>query len=281
MESDRTEVVVLRTIDIIYALFRQYIVPSGGEASAAAIVRLLETFDVSEDAARCTVSRLKRDGLLACRRTGSRSYYRLTKRGVARARIGETAERPDPPDWDGRWWFVSYCLPNVKRAWRDELRHYVEWLGYGRLGQGQYLSPYGYTDLLQERLRELGIGKWVDIYSAEYHGGRDPRSIAGDTWRLDALAGRYGDFLAKHEPLAKRFRDVGGARSPLHGPLSFVGHLYLVTDYQAVAHDDPRLPASMLPDGWSGGRARAFFRDYQASLAKPAAKYFEEICKEA
>lgn len=251
--------------------------PAGGEISAAAIVRLLENFDVSEDAARCTISRMKRDGLLANRRSATGSFYRLTRQGEVAARIGEALERPEPAQWDGRWWLVSYRLPSVKRAWREELRHYLEWLGYGRLGQGQYISPHGYSELLLGRLRELGVSKWVDVYAADYLGGREPKQIAADVWNLPAIDKRYSDFLAKHEPLARRFREVGGPRSILHGQLSFVGHLYLVNDYLDVARDDPRLPEAMLPERWTGGRARGFFRDYEASLAKPAAAFFAEV----
>lgn len=270
----------LRTIDLIYALFRHYIVPAGGEIPTAALIRLLESFDVSEDAARCAVSRLKRDGLLTGRRAGGRSYYRLTRRGEVAARLSEANERPDPPPWDGRWWLVSYRLPGVKQAWREELQRYLVWLGYGRVAQGLYISPYGYGDLLAAKLRELGVGRWVDIYSADYVGGREPREVAADVWDLDNLARRYDEFLAKHEPLARRFREVDGGRSGLRGPLSFVAHLYLIDDWLATAGGDPRLPEVMLPESWIGARAREFYRDYAAGLAKPAAAYFAEVCGE-
>lgn len=268
----------MRTIDLVYALFRHYIVPAGGEVPTAALIRLLESFDVSEDAARCAVSRLKRDGLLAGRRAGGRSYYRLTRRGEVAARLSEAKERPDPPPWDGRWWLVSYRMPGVKEAWREELQRYLAWLGYGRMAPGLYISPYGYVDLLTAKLSELGVNRWVDIYSADYLGGREPQEVARSLWDLDGLAKRYSEFLAKHEPLAQRFREMDGGRSGLRESLSFVAHVYLVDDWLTTAGEDPRLPEAMLPDHWIGARAREFYRDYASRLAKPAAGYFSEIC---
>lgn len=241
------------------------------------LVRLLDDFGVSEDAARCTISRLKRDGALAVRRDGGRVLYSLTRQGAIAAHVDQPP-RPAPPEWDGRWWLVSYQLPGVKRAWREALRKQLEHLGYGRLAQGYYISPYGYREQLTARLRELGIEQWVDLYSAEQVAGREPSDKAAAIWDLQGLADRYQSFLDKHEPLARRFADLARTDGGIEPALALVAYVYLCEDHDAISAADPLLPARLLPKDWPGNRAQTLFRAFSAQLATPARTHYERTC---
>jgi phenylacetic acid degradation operon negative regulatory protein len=73
--------------------------------------------DVSEHAARNTLSRMSRKGWLVARKDGRRSQYSLTPRGWSLLVQGEKRIF-EPPfrEWDGMWHIVVFSLPEKKRV---------------------------------------------------------------------------------------------------------------------------------------------------------------------
>ncbi|MEW6723810.1 MAG: PaaX family transcriptional regulator C-terminal domain-containing protein [Bacillota bacterium] len=263
----------MRTADLILALFTFYFRPVAEGFPISGLIRALDLLGISEDGARCAVSRLKREGWLAQDGQGTRGVYRLSQEGERRAAGLVPSENLVPPaNWDRTWHIVSYWLPETKRPWRDDLRDHLQALGYGRLNPGTYLAPSGREGAVRARLAELGLEKAVHSFRARYDGAEEGQ-LVGLLWDLSAIDQRYRSFLAKYQPIYQQFRELPQAP----GHVSFVGHLYLNLDYAEVLALDPRLPAELLPDDWPAAEAARLFAEYQDYLHGPAREFVTEL----
>src|SRR5690242_18702690 len=95
-------------------LIADYTLSARAWLPSAAIVALLGEFGVTTGAARTTMSRLARRGVLESSRQGRNSSYRLTKDAVAdlwgggRSIATFTAQ---PDSWDGSWTLITFSIP--------------------------------------------------------------------------------------------------------------------------------------------------------------------------
>ena len=67
----------LRTQDLLFTLYGDYLGAHGGEASVGSLVGLMGCFDVSQQAVRSTLSRMSRKGWLQARQVGRNSLRSL------------------------------------------------------------------------------------------------------------------------------------------------------------------------------------------------------------
>src|ERR1700687_2962035 len=127
----------LRPRSMLFTLYGDYAYPRRVDLWLGSLVALGARFGISEVAVRSAVARLARDGWLASRREGNRSFYALTERG--RALIEEGTQRiyqPRKSGWHGSWCVLTYTIPEARRAHRDRLRKQLAGLGFGSLGGG-------------------------------------------------------------------------------------------------------------------------------------------------
>src|SRR5438874_6179842 len=73
-----------RAKSLIVTLWGDALGPHGGAVWLAALIRLLQPFQINERSVRTSVFRLMRDGWLDARSQGRRSRYRLTPGGMQR-----------------------------------------------------------------------------------------------------------------------------------------------------------------------------------------------------
>src|SRR5438445_2954520 len=104
--SERSTVGAPSARSLLFTVLGEYVLPHGGEAWAAALIRALGALGVEEAAARQAIARTASDGWLDSERTGRRVRWQLTPSG--RQLLTEGAERiygfgGSQEDWDGRW----------------------------------------------------------------------------------------------------------------------------------------------------------------------------------
>lgn len=63
-----------------------------------------------------------------------------------------------PKQWDRKWRVVIFDIPEKQRVFRDILRAHLQELGFFKLQQSVFVSPYPY---------EKPIGELVDLYGAK------------------------------------------------------------------------------------------------------------------
>lgn len=271
-----------RPRDLVFTLFGDYLLHRRGPVWVGSILELLEPLGVSASAARTTLSRMGGKGWFVTERRGRRSYYELTPKG--RKLLEEGEERIHHPrwgrPWDGRWLMVAYSVPEEERKLRDRLRDRLLWLGFGSLGNGLWVSPHPVAEEVRQEADALGLSEYTEIFRADHLGFSDPDRLVSRCWDLQAINGRYEDFIQRHLPdfrATRRVLDGGEEASDAIGPEEFFVHRFrLVHEYREFPLLDPHLPERLLPEGWAGECASVFFETYHELLAEPAEAYVEE-----
>lgn len=218
-----------------------------------ALVCALDDLGVKEAAARATLTRMTRNGLLSTGRAGRRTVHRLTERAVSI--VDEEAVWLDSfgvveAAWDGLWSVLAFSIPESQRASRHLARSRLKWLGFAPLYDGVWISPRDRAAEAMAQLRELEV---ADVTSMR---ARLETSIAGgpqSVWDLEAVAGQYREFTGALESAAP-------PPSPLE---AFVDRTRLMLGWQAFRELDTGMPAELVPDGWPRVAARrAWARRY-------------------
>ncbi|RLC59083.1 MAG: phenylacetic acid degradation operon negative regulatory protein PaaX [Chloroflexota bacterium] len=258
----------------IFSLYGHYVLPRGGEIWIGSLIRALAALDFSAGAVRALVSRMQRKGFLQSRRVGRLSFYRLTDLGLQEVhRGGERAFAPPTAEWDGRWTVVTYSIPEKHRRRRDMLRRSLGSWGFGALAPGTWISPRPLSPEAESRLRDLDVWEYLEIFRAEHLGPSDQHTLVAHAWpQLSALGDRYRAYVARYEPVLRRFE-----AGTLDDEGCFTAHLRSLIDFVAITLEDPALPSALLPKDWPRPSAQSLFEELKRALAEPAERFFDAI----
>lgn len=279
----------LRSQDLVFTLYGDYLLSRENPVSTGALITLLGGLGLSDQAVRTVLSRMARKGWLTVERYGTRSAYGLTRKG--RALLESGRERiyhpPSGAAWDGQWSIVTFSIPETLRRRRDSLRTRLAWLGFGSLSNGVWISPHDVRAEVRAAAADLRVEKHAELFRGSHEGFSDPAALVRQCWDLTALNRRYAGFLARWRPALEHCRECGisGALAAVHSPCTapadcFRRRFLLVHEYRSFPMDDPFLPRPLLPDGWNGEAAAKLFETYHDALAEPAERYVAEVCRE-
>jgi phenylacetic acid degradation operon negative regulatory protein len=247
----------------LFDLYGDHLLSRGEQAPVAALVRLVAPLRISAPAVRTAVSRMARQGWLAPIMLPDGAGYRLTPRAVRRLReAADRIYRYETPPWDGRW-HVVVADRVADRARRQRLRAAFGYLGYACLDGSTWISPRPSSELdallAGERVR-------AERFHASYAG--DARGLAARAWDIDGLANGYRDWLDHARELVRPA--ANGSDEAL-----FALRSELVHEWRKFLFVDPGLPAELLPAGWAGDDAAAFFHAEAERLLPPAARFVD------
>ena len=112
------------------------------------------------------LQRLEKQKLVEIKEKAGKQIVVITDRGrnkILQYSINEmTIKKPDI--WDGRWWVVSYDLPEKFRRLRLILqRYFLNWNFYP-LHESVYLHAYSCKDEVTFLKEYLGIGEYVKVF---------------------------------------------------------------------------------------------------------------------
>ncbi|GAA2872522.1 PaaX family transcriptional regulator [Actinoplanes cyaneus] len=250
----------------LFDLYGDYLRTRGSRAPVAALVRLLAPLDIAAPAVRTAVSRMVRQGWLHPLRLASGAGYLLTPK--AARRLDEAAARvyrTGRGGWDGRFDLIMLHQPPLARREAERLA----FLGYGALSDQVWVAPRA-SDELEAVLQEAEAG--YDRFSAAHTAGSAGASgIVGRAWDLGRIGRSYQEFEDELRPVVKAVT----ARSS--DEEAYAARFRLVHAWRSFLFQDPQLPAALLPPGWPGLRAAAFF-DKHAARLRPAADRYVERC---
>lgn len=268
----------VQTQFLIFTLFGDFIEPHSGEAWTASLLRLLDLLDVSERAARSTLSRMSQKGWLESEREGRYSRYHLTRRGEhivdeGTLRIFE----PRRKAWDGRWHMVVYSIPEDKRHVRNDLRKRLGWLGFGHLAPGVWISPTGRRKAVAADLEDLGAHPYAVYFSDMQLNFATNEEIVERCWDLDEINRMYAAFLERYEPLLDECQQAKWEGDGLAPEDCFRYRFWLALDYAQFPRRDPNLPPELLPENWLGTYASEVFFRFRELLAETNDAFIEEV----
>jgi phenylacetic acid degradation operon negative regulatory protein len=267
---------------MVFTLYGDYIRHRGGEAWTGSLIELLGLFDLSGQAVRSTLSRMSQKGWLKSRKAGRYSFYSLTPKCLEL--LAEGAQRifqPRRDPWDGRWYLLTYSIPESKRHLRRRLRQRLLWLGFGALNHATWISPRDLRNEVEKAVDALRVRPYVELFSGEHRGFADEREIVARCWDLKRLNDYYAALIARYEPPFQEHRARMTAGHGLEPRACFVQRFMLLHEYRSSPYVDPNLPPELLPDGWLGERATQLFQGYHDLLVEGAEAFVDSVLAQA
>ncbi|MGI5149410.1 PaaX family transcriptional regulator [Plantactinospora sp. CA-294935] len=242
---------------------------------SAAIVALLGEFGVTSGAARTSISRLARRGVLEGSRDGRYSSYRLTRDAATDLSNGGTAIAAtgvDSDPWDGFWTIVIFSMPEQESTRRRALREHLRWNGYAPLYDGVWISPYPMSPQLRAQVAAAALGA-VTVFRAQrvdLEADADRRPV--DAWDLPGIAKEYEAFIDRWTPLLSRI-SAGAVR----GAAAVRARTEVMNLYRRFPVLDPMLPIDLLPPDWPRRRAQEVFVAIYDGLLEPAQEHVRGV----
>lgn len=110
---------------------------------------------------KTAAARLVKQELLEFKQTEYGTFARITPAGQRRLRLLEldNFEIQKPKRWDGRWRVVIFDIKETKRKTRDKLRLSLVRLGFVRLQDSVWVSPYDCEDFITLLKADFMVGK--------------------------------------------------------------------------------------------------------------------------
>lgn len=261
----------------IFEIYLDYVQHYGGSIRVRSLLRLCEELGFTAVAVRAALCRLSQQGWLERSTFQKQSYYSLTTMGTER--VEEAAPRifsPHASTWDGQWTILIYSLPERLRHYREQLRRELIWLGYGSLTPATWIIPKPVVDLTLRHLALRRLDKYVNLFRAWHVNSLANTELVKECWDLDAVQGRYREFITTWEPLLCAYQTSFNSGNPPEEKLCFASKMRLLHEYGRFLYLDPGLPAELLPEGWLASDAWRVFRDCYFLLAERALNFFEE-----
>ncbi|EHR53053.1 phenylacetic acid-responsive transcriptional repressor [Saccharomonospora marina XMU15] len=233
---------------------------------SASLIDVLAKVGVGEHAARSTLSRMTRRGLLQRHRSGKRVYLGLTEYTASVLQEGGTRVRQAVNrEWDGHWTVLGFSLPETRRSDRHLLRSRLAWAGFGPLQNGLWITPREVD--LDQLLEGLDVADHVKAFRATTLHPTDIQEMIAETWDLEELAEGYRGFLRRWDiadPMASA-QDVLPQQLLMH------------TQWTLLLRKDPGLPVEHLPSDWPAVRAEHVFLRMRSVLAPQAEREVDAI----
>jgi phenylacetic acid degradation operon negative regulatory protein len=268
----------LKARSVLFTLYGDYILHFGGAIWTGSLISLMGQLGFTPGTVRTALSRMCQQGWLRSTRDGKLSYYGLTDRG--QERMEEAAGRIfhlRGETWDGQWTVVTLGSSEGKRELREKARREMEWLGFGRLSAGTWISPHPIARTALNHLRLQGISSNVEAFTARHMGASSRSEIVTRCWDIPSIHRQYEQFMATWQPRFRMCRAHVGRNDPIPDQECFADKTWLVHEYRKFLFVDPGLPAELLPRQWAGPAAWQLFRDYYELLANGAIRFFEQV----
>ncbi|WP_260333841.1 PaaX family transcriptional regulator [Streptomyces beigongshangae] len=256
-------------------LIADYTFPVRAWLPSAAIVALLGEFHVADGAARTTISRLARRGVLEGSRQGRYSSYRLTPEAATDLWSGASSIATfttQPDAWDGWWTLIAFSFPETESTRRRALRTALRWRGFAPLYDALWVSPYPLTPKGRIEVADLVRGA-VSVFRArqedlETEANRNPV----EAWDLPGIAEHYRTFTRRWSDLLPRI----GAGS-VTGAEAVRARTEVMQTYRHFPILDPLLPIGLLPPDWPRSRARETCVAVYDGLLQPAQDHVRAV----
>ncbi|HZE66703.1 MAG TPA: PaaX family transcriptional regulator C-terminal domain-containing protein [Sporichthyaceae bacterium] len=255
---------------LLLTVLGELVLPNPDPVWTSALLEVLAGLDVEEKSARQAIARTAADGWIVSTRDGRRVRWELAPPG--RELLTEGAARiysagGVKPAWDGRWLVVLASVPETQRKLRHRLQTRLAWAGLGNPAPGLWVSPHPERAAEVGRIiDELELNGTALSFVGPFAGIGSEPSLVNRAWDLAEVSAHYAEFL-------DAFTDV----RPNPGLATLLAQVQLVHAWRRFPFLDPALPASLLPEGWIGHRARALFDAKHQAWAPETRRHWSRL----
>jgi len=261
---------VLRSNSLLVTAFGDAFAPRRQAVWLGSLIDLMRLFNVAPRAVRTSASRLVDGEWLCVKPVGRRSYYGLSSTGMLRVALADRRIYEFRlPDWDGVWTMVMPGATLRSTVLRG-LEHDLRWQGFGRLSRNVFAHPRADLEALQEILCAWQAQTRTSVLSATHNTAFQFEALSRimqDCFELDDVDVAWKQFLARFDWLENR-----ETFAPAE---AFYIRTLLIHEYRRVLLRDPNVPAALLPEGWSGLRARALCERIYRKVVPPSEIYLQ------
>jgi phenylacetic acid degradation operon negative regulatory protein len=243
--SRRREIGGASARSLLTTILGEFVLPRGGPVWTRTLVSALALFGIEHKSARQALARTAAEGWLASERVSRQVRWSLTPPG--QRLLSQGAQRiysfgRDEVEWDGRWLMLLVSVPE---------------------SQGQQAEA-------QRILATAGVDGAAMSFVASYGQIGGQEELVARSWDLGALENRYEDFIEEFTGL-----------DPATGEAALQAQIRLVHEWRRFPFLDPRLPARLLPQNWSGAKAAGLFHTRHADWHPAAQRHWEHLIGEA
>lgn len=139
--------------------------------------------------------------------------------------------------WSGNWYLVNFDIPEKLKAKRDILRENLRILGFGKLQNSIWISPYNFLGDVEKIVREYDLTPYVILSISDKVGQVESKILAERIWRISEIQKEYQEFITEFK----------GKENPLSSEIFF--------RYHSISQRDPHLPKELLLEYWLGDEA--------------------------
>lgn len=242
---------------ILLEIIRRFSWRRNRAVSTATVLAVFARMGINESAARATIHRLVRQGLLDRHPRGRRIYLAPSTDANHVLEYAEAkACASFDPDFDGYWTLLAVSIPEERRTARDALRVRLRFCGYGLLGSGMWLSPV--KGDIADVVADLGIGQYIKRFEARIPDEDQVPLLLQEAFDLDAIAGCHRRFLNRWAASGPTASDPVSSWLSMSAEWTFIGGL------------DPRLPLRYLPADWPALPAAALAGRLEKTMGQAA-----------
>ena len=169
---------------------------SSSPLSTAFLGDLLKDYHYSRLALQMQLRRLHRRGLIS--QIGKRGFslVRLNKKlETIRGEFSNLKRRKYNQGWDKKWRILIYDIPERYKIKREYLRKFLKNLGFGKVQDSCWVSPYDYSREVSFFSQEQKILNYICIYEGRFYAGKKIDLLVEDIWSLNELFNEYEDFI--------------------------------------------------------------------------------------
>jgi phenylacetic acid degradation operon negative regulatory protein len=268
--SRRREIGQASARSLLMTILGEFVLPRGGPVWTQSLVSALALLGIEQKSARQALARTAAEGWLAPQRVGRKVRWSLTPPG--QRLLSEGAQRiysfgRDEIAWDGRWLLLLVSVPESQRDLRHRVRSRLNWAGFGSPAPGVWVSPHpGRQAEARRILADAGLDGAALSFLAGYGQLGSQETLVARSWDLGALEQRYEDFIEEFTGL-----------DPVTGEAALVAQTRLVHEWRRFPFLDPRLPALLLPENWSGAKAADLFHARHADWHPAAQRHWARL----
>lgn len=117
-----------------------------------------------------TAALLARQGYVTVGLLDNEKVFKLTESGKARIKAAQVVENglSIPERWDGRWYLITFDIPESKKVARNQLILTLKKHGFVNYVKGLWLIPYNPTAMIKSLRKQLNLRGKIKIIVAQF-----------------------------------------------------------------------------------------------------------------
>jgi phenylacetic acid degradation operon negative regulatory protein len=213
---------------------------------------------------RSAVYRLRKAGLIVSHGTeSSEPVFELTQEGADRLSDDLRPCTFWDVKWSGRWFLLVYDVPESIRSKRDALRKFLKRLRLGCFQKSVWVTTRDIRPMYADLCRAGNIDFVAHLFEARDVLGCPAAEVVENSWDFERLEVVQNHYCTVYET---NLRTLKTKRMDCRAIIELAREE--IAAYRAAMSEDPLLPRSLWPSGYSGERVWQLHRQLQSEMRK-------------